>query len=109
MTQRGLYRWLRLEFGLVGAPAFFQYIMDSALAGEVDVDAYLDDCSCAGADWKACWRCTLQSMHKLADIGLMLKMRKSRFLVNDFGLLGFCVCDGNFSMAEKTLRGWADL
>ena len=33
MTQRGLYRWLRLEFGLVGAPAFFQYIMDSALAG----------------------------------------------------------------------------
>ena len=43
MMQRGLYRWLRLEFGLVGAPAFFQYIMDSALAGEVDVDAYLDD------------------------------------------------------------------
>ena len=109
MMQRGLYRWLRLEFGLVGAPAFFQYIMDSALAGEVDVDAYLDDCSCAGADWKACWRCTLRSMRKLADIGLMLNMRKSRFLVNDFGLLGFRVCDGNFSMAEKTLRGWADL
>ena len=53
MTQLGLYRWLRLKFGLVGAPAFFQYIMDLALAGEVDVDAYLDDCSCAGADWKA--------------------------------------------------------
>ena len=48
-------------------------------------------------------------MRKLADIGLMLNMRKSRFLVNDFGLLGFRVCDGNFSMAEKTLRGWADL
>ena len=48
-------------------------------------------------------------MRKLADIGLMLNMRKSRFLVNDFGLLGFRVCDGNFSMAKKTLRGWADL
>ena len=109
MTQRGLYRWLRLEFGLVGAPAFFQYIMDSALAGEVDVDAYLDDCSCAGADWKARWWCTLQSMRKLADIVLMPNMRKSRFLVDDFGLLGFRACDGYFSMAEKMLRGWADL
>ena len=104
MTQWGLYRWLCFEFGLVCTPTFFQYIMDSALAGEVDVDAYLDDCSCAGADWKACWRCTLRSMRKLADIGLMLNMRISRFLVDDFGLLGFRVCDGYFSVGEKTLR-----
>ena len=48
-------------------------------------------------------------MRKLADIGLMLNMCKSRFLVDDFGLLGFRVCNGYFSMAEKTLRGWADL
>ena len=109
VTQRGLYRWLRLEFGLVGAPTFFQYIMDSALAGEVDVDAYLDDCSCVGADWKACWQCTLRSTCKLADIGLMLNMHKSCFLMDDFGLLGFRVWNGCFSMAEKTLRVWADL
>ena len=48
-------------------------------------------------------------MRKLADIGLMLNMHKSRFLVDDFGLLGFRVCDGYFSMAEKMLHGWADL
>ena len=102
--QQGLYRWLCLEFRLVGATAFFQYIMDSALAGEVDVDAYLDDCSCAGADWKACWWCTLRSMCKLTDISLMLNMCKSRFLVDDFGLLGFRVCNGYFNVAKKMLR-----
>ena len=48
-------------------------------------------------------------MRKLADIGLMLNMRKSHSLVDDFGLLGFRVCDGYFSMAEKMLHGWADL
>ena len=29
--------------------------------------------------------------------------------MDDFGLLGFHVCNGYFSMAEKMLRGWADL
>ena len=83
--------------------------MDSALAGEADVDAYLDDCSCAGFDWHVCWKCTLQAMVKLVEMGLMLNMQKSKLLVDNFELLGLRVYLGHVGIAKKTIQGWVDL
>ncbi|KAK6738459.1 hypothetical protein RB195_020516 [Necator americanus] len=42
-TQRGLYRYNRLPFGVKSAPGIFQQIMDSVICGLEGVAAYLDD------------------------------------------------------------------
>ena len=45
ITPDGLYEWLRMPFGIAGAPATQQRMMDSLLAGMkwISALAYLDD------------------------------------------------------------------
>lgn len=44
VTQRGMYRWLVMEWGLTGAPGYFQFVVDCVLTDCEGVDAYIDDC-----------------------------------------------------------------
>ena len=42
-THKGLYRYMRLPFGIASAPAVFQRTMDTILQGVPNVLCYLDD------------------------------------------------------------------
>ena len=42
-TQKGLFQYTRLPFGVSSAPAIFQRIMDNLLQGIPQVCVYLDD------------------------------------------------------------------
>ena len=48
---------------------------------------------------------TLRAMVKLVEMGLMLSMQKSKFLADNFRLLGFRVCLGHVVLAKKTFLG----
>ncbi|KRX71353.1 Uncharacterized protein T06_16072 [Trichinella sp. T6] len=48
-THKGLYQYNRLPFGVASAPAIFQKIMNTMLAGIPNVAAYLDDIILTGA------------------------------------------------------------
>lgn len=48
-TQKGLFRYCRLPFGITSAPAHFQRAMDQILSGLPGVQCYLDDILCTGA------------------------------------------------------------
>ena len=51
-TPEGLYQYTRLPFGLHGAPATFQRLMDRVLAPHKKyAAAYLDDVVIHGPDW----------------------------------------------------------
>ena len=48
-TQRGLYKYLHLPFGVSPAPAVFQKAMDAILQGLPQVICYLDDILVTGS------------------------------------------------------------
>lgn len=55
VTQDGLFRAERMMFGLVGAPMYFQYMMD-VLRGRSTVpnfsmESFFDDSTTHGSDW----------------------------------------------------------
>ena len=47
-THKGLYRWLRLPFGIASSPAIFQNSMHKILSGLKGVVCYLDDILVSG-------------------------------------------------------------
>ncbi len=49
-THQGLYRYLRLPFGIASAPALFQRTMDTILQGISGVHCYIDDILVTGPD-----------------------------------------------------------
>ncbi|PIO53517.1 hypothetical protein TELCIR_25146, partial [Teladorsagia circumcincta] len=49
-TQKGLYEYNRIAFGIASAPAIFQKIMETTLAGIEGVVIYLDDITVTGPD-----------------------------------------------------------
>ena len=51
-THRGLYRYKRLPFGILSAPAMFQKIMDTILQGIDGVMCYVDDILVTGGTEK---------------------------------------------------------
>ncbi|XP_012530378.1 uncharacterized protein K02A2.6-like [Monomorium pharaonis] len=65
-TQKGLFRFKRLPFGIKTAPAIFQQAMDATISGLVGVYAYLDE--------------RLQkTLQRLQDQGWKLKIGKCKF------------------------------
>ena len=49
-THQGLYRFTRLPFGVLSAPAIFQRVMDTILQGIPHVQCYIDDLLITGAN-----------------------------------------------------------
>lgn len=55
-TQRGLFTYQRLPFGVMSAPAIFQRIMEGLVQGIPKVAIYLDDILITGVDTAETWR-----------------------------------------------------
>ena len=51
-TQKGLYRFNRLAFGIASAPAIWQRAIEQVLQGNLKTACFLDDIIVAGTDDK---------------------------------------------------------
>ncbi len=71
-----------MAFGLLGAPMHFQYVIDTLLGREQDLDAvgYLDDITAHGNKWQKVWQDTLRVLRVLTSAGFMVNLRKCKFL-----------------------------
>ena len=88
-THRGLYRFLRLPFGVASAPAIFQQAMEQVLAGLDQVVVYLDDILVTGNSTEEHLERLSEVFKRLEAVGLRLKKEKCEFLLDEVEYLGF--------------------
>ncbi|XP_037505852.1 uncharacterized protein K02A2.6-like [Rhipicephalus sanguineus] len=87
-TTKGLFKVNRLPFGVSAAPAIFQRMMETTLAGIQRVSVYLDDIIVSGKDVKEHAQRLEEVLTRLSDKGLRLKREKCRFGISSVKFLG---------------------
>lgn len=90
-TPIGLMKMNRLAFGVSAAPAIFQRVMSSALAGMEGVACLLDDIAVMGRTMEEHNQRLREVMKKLQDMGLRLNLKKCVFATNSITFLGHMI------------------
>ena len=92
-TQQGLFRFVVLPFGYVNAPAIFQRLMDTTLAGLlwVSVVVYLDDCVWYGMDFATALTRGDEVLSRFDDRNIRLQASKCHWFFRELRLLGHIV------------------
>ncbi|XP_046404160.1 uncharacterized protein K02A2.6-like [Ischnura elegans] len=96
-THKGLIRMLRLPPGLCSAPAIFQGIMETILAGLEGVLVYIDDILCHAPSKDLLWARVKSVLGRVRDVGFKLKLEKCKFDVKALDFLGY-------SLSEKGIQ-----
>ena len=88
----GMYRYARMTFGLARAPAWFQHVMQYCLdrSGVEGVRAFLDDVTVGGSRWdpEELWERTRRVLFAMAEVRMMINLRKCKLLVPSGTVLG---------------------
>ena len=101
-THRGLFQYTRLPFGIKTAPAIFQQLMDTILAGIPCVAVYLDDVLIVGATPEELRNRTESVLQRIQNAGFCLRPQKCDFLLKSVKFLGFIFdADGRHPYPEN--------
>ena len=91
----GLYQFRMMPFGLSGAPATFQRLMDRVLRGlELYSASYLDDVVIHSTSWEEHLMHIRGVLERLRKAGLTAKPRKCQFGMQQCSYLGHIVGNG---------------
>jgi Reverse transcriptase (RNA-dependent DNA polymerase)/RNase H-like domain found in reverse transcriptase len=106
----GIYRFLRLPFGLRNAPATFQRAVDVILAGMTwrTCLVYLDDAIIYSPDKASHLRHVAKALNLLREAGLSLKLKKCLFFSQTVDHLGHVIRPGRLGVAEKNTDALRD-
>ncbi|KAK4327492.1 hypothetical protein Pmani_002048 [Petrolisthes manimaculis] len=102
VTPDGLYEYLVLPFGMKGAPATFQRIMNTVIRGLTNVRAYLDDLVIFDVNWSDHINNLEDLFTRLAEARLTVNLSKSSFGHATIDYLGHQVGQGK--MAPLTAK-----
>ena len=95
ITPFGLFQFIVMPFGLSGAPATFQQMMDHLLRGSEEFAlAYLDDLVVYTSSWEDHLQCVRLILDKLRRAGLTAKPKKCQFGMAECVYLGHVVGSG---------------
>ncbi|KAJ1170433.1 hypothetical protein NDU88_002310, partial [Pleurodeles waltl] len=101
-TQSGLYHFTVLPFGLHGAPATFQRLMDRLLNPfQTFTAAYLDDVVIFSETWDDHLIHLQQIFHTLANAGLTANPKKCVIGQSDISYLGYKISQGSLQPQTK--------
>ena len=100
----GLLQFTVMPFGLSGAPATFQRMMDQVLRGtEGYAGVYLDDIIIFGNTWEEHLSNVKQVFQRLQDAGLTIKLKKCNFGVGQCKYLGHQIGRGGVLPVESKI------
>ena len=104
-TPFGLYQFKRMPFGLMGAPATFQRVMDQILDGLQDfTSAYLDDLIVFSTTWEDHLNHVDLVLNQLRGAGLTAKPGKCQFGMKRCSYLGHVVGGGEVRMEQDKIE-----
>ncbi|XP_043226784.1 uncharacterized protein K02A2.6-like [Amphibalanus amphitrite] len=100
-THRGLYRMLRLPFGIASCGALFQDAMERILGDVEGCKVYLDDVLVYGKDEQELLQRLDDVLKKLKENGLRLSKEKCQFLKKEVMYLGWRISGRGISPRDK--------
>ncbi|KAL5503240.1 hypothetical protein EMCRGX_G010160 [Ephydatia muelleri] len=109
-TQKGLYRFNRLSFGIASAPALgpWQRAMDQVLMGIPKTQCLLDDIIVAGSSVEEHLTLLEQVLDRLAQYNLTLNKKKCKFLQPEITYCGFRVDGTGLHKTPEKVRAVVD-
>ena len=101
-TQKGLFRYTRLPFGISAAPGIFQRVMEGLMKGIPRVIVYLDDILISGSTEKEHIQALNEVLSRLQKAGLRAKKSKCQFMADSVTYVGFWIdTEGLHPLPEK--------
>ena len=107
-TQKGLFRYTRLPFGVASAPAIFQRTMETILRGLPHICVYLDDILVTGESEAAHIHNLTAVLGRLEAAGIRLKREKCAFMLPEVEYLGHRISAKGLHPLESKVRAIAD-
>jgi hypothetical protein len=94
-THMGLYQFRVMPFGLTGAPATCQRLIDKVLRGAQEyTGAYLDDVAVFSETWELHLKHLADVLQRFREAGLVANMTKCQFVRPHVKYLGFIIGGG---------------
>lgn len=80
-------------------------------AGVEGAQGFFDDVTIPGdiSDWEKCWSDTLKVLRALTDAGLMIGLKKCKFLAPKVTVLGYELMEEGYQLASKFLKKWQEI
>lgn len=105
----GMYRYLRLNFGVTSAPEAFQQKMEEILEGTAGVVIYMDDLLIYANDVGELRDRTEKILERLKNNNLTLNEEKCEFEKEELEFLGHRVSSEGLNIAEKKVEDFKKL
>ena len=102
-TQKGLFRYNRLVFGVKSAPAIFQSIMDQILKGLQNVECYLDDIVIGGKNLESCKNNLESVLERLQQNEVRVNVSKCVFFQEQIEYLGHIISKSGIQPSKRKL------
>ena len=103
-TQKGLYKYNRLPFGIASAPALFQRTIEGILQGIPNVSVYLDDILISGKTDEVHLKNLDEVLNRLEKAGLHLRYSKCAFMLTSIEYLGHYITDKGLQPTDKKVK-----
>ena len=107
-TPLGLFKYLRLPFGIASAPAIWQRAMATVLQGCPGVVYYLDDILVTGVTREEHVQNLKNVMSRLQGFGLRLNASKCRFFQDKLEFLGHVITPTGVSPTQQRVNNILD-
>nr|Q09575.1 RecName: Full=Uncharacterized protein K02A2.6 [Caenorhabditis elegans] len=101
-THRGIFKYLRMTFGLKPAPASFQKIMDKMVSGLTGVAVYWDDIIISASSIEEHEKILRELFERFKEYGFRVSAEKCAFAQKQVTFLGFVDEHGRRPDSKKT-------